>query len=185
MSGHTLQIHCVNFFNVCKYCSPLIVAPLSKNSTNKIASLFQTWHCGWLTTVRLATLLLIGQTHHSLPTTCVHNIHHLALLWHSTHVTEWSTNNPGAAGQCHYLVGKAKNSNWHHIKKEALLSYQPSYVTKLAYWICVILSNLWGSGQEYFWKNYNWSRQTMYTELVQCCRISINSSALLTHWRGQ
>jgi len=60
-----------------------------------------------------------------------------------------------------------------HEKKEALLSYQPSYDTKLSYGICGVLSNLWGSGQEYFWKNYNWSRQTMYTELVQCCCTSI------------
>ena len=131
------------------------------------------------------SLLLKWQTCHSLPTIYVHNIHHLALLLCSTHVTEWSTNNPGAAGHCRYLVDKARNSNWHHIKKKrSLLSYQPSYVTKLAYRICGVLSNLWGSGQEYFCKNHNWSRQTMYTELVQCCT-SINSSALLTHWRGQ
>jgi hypothetical protein len=99
------------------------------------------------------SLLLKQQTHHSLPTTHIHNIHHLALKWWSTYVTEWSTNKPGAAGQCRYLEVKARNSNWHHIKKKkALLSYQPSYVTLLAYGICGVLSNLWGSGQEHFWK---------------------------------
>jgi hypothetical protein len=36
--GQTLQIH-FSFFDVCTYCSELIVAPLSKNSTNKIPSL--------------------------------------------------------------------------------------------------------------------------------------------------
>jgi hypothetical protein len=67
------------------------------------------------------SLLLKGQTHHSLPTTHVHNSHHLALLRCSTHVTEWSTNNPGGAGQCHYLVAKARHSSQHHIKKRHYL----------------------------------------------------------------
>lgn len=37
----TLKIHCFNLINVCTYCSELIVAPLSKNCTNKIPSLPQ------------------------------------------------------------------------------------------------------------------------------------------------
>jgi hypothetical protein len=46
--GRTLQMH-FNFFKVCTYCSELIMAPLFKNSTNKIPSLSHktlaiTWH---------------------------------------------------------------------------------------------------------------------------------------------
>ena len=39
--GRTLRISCFNFFNTCTYHSELIVAPLSKNYTNKISSLSQ------------------------------------------------------------------------------------------------------------------------------------------------
>lgn len=39
--GRTFLIHCFNFFNVCKYCSEMTVAPLSSNSTSKIPSLSQ------------------------------------------------------------------------------------------------------------------------------------------------
>jgi hypothetical protein len=39
--GRTFRIRCFNFFNVSKYRFEFIVAPLSKNSTNKIPSLSQ------------------------------------------------------------------------------------------------------------------------------------------------
>ena len=65
----------------------------------------------------------------TLPSTYVHNIRHFALLLCWTHVTNWSTDNPGGDEQCRYPVGKARNYTLCHILKktlEALLSYRPS-----------------------------------------------------------
>jgi hypothetical protein len=47
--------------------------------------------------------------------TYIHNIHHFALLLCWTHVTDWSTDDPGGAGQCRYVVAKARNSTPHQI----------------------------------------------------------------------
>ena len=62
--GQTLWIDCFNFFNVCTYRSELIVAPLSKNSTNKTRSLTQkslpwlvVW-CGGLSPMSSSLLLM-------------------------------------------------------------------------------------------------------------------------------
>jgi len=47
--------------------------------------------------------------------TDVHKIRHFELLLFWTHVTDWSTDDPGAAEQCRSPVGKARNSNRRHI----------------------------------------------------------------------
>lgn len=60
-----------NFFNVCTNCSELIVAPLSKNSTNKIPSLsqesllWQVSHCGHCPSVLFITLKTMGTASNS------------------------------------------------------------------------------------------------------------------------
>lgn len=46
-------------------------------------------------------------SHHSLPSTYIHIVHHFVLLLCWTHVTGWSNNGSGGAGQCCYPVGKA------------------------------------------------------------------------------
>jgi hypothetical protein len=48
-------------------------------------------------------------SHHSLPSTYVHNIRHFALVPCWMQVTDWSANDPGRAGHCRYQVGKARS----------------------------------------------------------------------------
>jgi hypothetical protein len=47
-------------------------------------------------------------SHHSVPSTYVHNIRHFELLLCWTHVADWSTDDAGGAGQCRYPVGEKK-----------------------------------------------------------------------------
>jgi hypothetical protein len=35
-------------------------------------------------------------------------------------MTDWSSDDCSGAGQCHYLVGKARNSTWCHIEKKKI-----------------------------------------------------------------
>jgi hypothetical protein len=51
--------------------------------------------------------------HHSQPITHVHIRRFAMLCW--IHVTDWSTESPGKAGQCNQPVRMARNSTQRHI----------------------------------------------------------------------
>jgi hypothetical protein len=54
-------------------------------------------------------------SHHSLLRMYVHTIRHFTLLLCCPHRTDWSTDDPGGAGQCRHPVDKVRNTKWRHI----------------------------------------------------------------------
>jgi len=66
----------------------------------------------------------------SLSSKCVHNIRHFALVLFWVHVTDWVSDDPGAAEQCRYPVGTARNSTRRHISKKKIWgeTFAPNFV---------------------------------------------------------
>lgn len=69
------------------------------------------------------------------PSLPVHNIRHFAPLLFWTHLTDWSTDDLGGAGQCRHPVGKARNFTWRHIQRKKI-----GGITFLQTVVCILAS---------------------------------------------
>jgi hypothetical protein len=155
--GRTRIIRCFMFFYICPYCPELIVALLSKNSTNEIPSFYQKpWligRCGgwwplsfsplqndgsaskWaniygILTIRASQVLTLLSQTAAFRTVCLVRTSTTSTVLHCYFVERtWLTGAPMILVNLELPlpVGKARNSTRCHIKNKELLSRRPSY----------------------------------------------------------
>jgi hypothetical protein len=78
----------------------------------------------------VARKLLAEASEISLSSKYVYNIRHNALVLFWVYVTDWSSDDPGAAPQCRYPVDTARNSIRRHISKKKIWgkTFAPNFV---------------------------------------------------------